>query len=211
MPDTPPTSITASTFQVARRVWATSMVRGALFLVVGVVMYLWTSVALDVMTWLLAVLLWLQAVILLVEAERVRGAGGSGVARYWRIVVAVLAVVAGLAVVVWPDKSVTFVLNLVAVWALVAGLVGAFAAGRAYRDRRPSWAWGLTTSLLWIAFGVLVLVKSIDDLALVALALSVYLVATGIVLLVSGFALHVEERDAAALVIEPGPRPDIPA
>lgn len=204
MPDKDAT-LTVTTFQAARRIWATSLVRGALFLVVGVVMFLWDDVALDLLAWLLAAVLVIQAVILLVEAQRLRSAEKSG--QTWRAVLAVVAVVAAIVVLVWPHRSVTIVLRVIAVWALVAGIIDLAQSWRAYRDRRSQWSWELTTALLWIVFGGLVLVKPLDDLAVVTAVLSVYLVVTGIVLLVSGFALRVEAKDAqrASAAIEAVP------
>src|SRR6478752_4446145 len=45
-PTAPPSAdLSASTYRMARRVWATTVVRGALFLIVGMIMALWPHVA----------------------------------------------------------------------------------------------------------------------------------------------------------------------
>jgi uncharacterized membrane protein HdeD (DUF308 family) len=199
------TSLTTTTFQAARKFWRTSLARGALFLVVGVVMFLWNDAALDVLAWLLAGVLVLQAGILFIETQRMKGAGQDGTT--WRLILAVIAVAAAIAVLVWPNRSVTIVLRIVAVWALVAGGINLARALGAYRARTPSWSWEFAIALLWIVFGGLVLVKPLDDVNAVAAVLSVYLVVTGVVLLVSGFALSVAAKDdkaAAAGVVAPG-------
>ncbi|ROS79050.1 HdeD family acid-resistance protein [Cellulomonas sp. PhB143] len=187
-------SLTQTTIGVARRVWATALVRGVLFLVLGLVMYLWPDVGGSILTWLIAILFALQAIILFVEAGRLRGTDADGAK--WRTALGALAAAAAVAVLLWTEDTFTLILRAVAIWALVAGVMGVISAVRGFRARRPNWDWELTSAVFWVLFGVLVLVKPLDDVGTVITAMSVFLIFTGVVLTVGGYSLQVSAKDA---------------
>jgi uncharacterized membrane protein HdeD (DUF308 family) len=192
----PDTALSTSTLNAAKKVWATAFVRGALFLVIGLVMFFWPGIAVTLTRWLLIVLFTLQAVLFGVEGARQRKEDTD--AQLWRYALAAVAVAVMIALLVWPGSTIKVVLKLVAVWALISGVLGVIAALRRFRARKPAWDWELTTSLLWVIFGLMVLVKSLDNTAVVTAALSVYLTITGVVLLVAAWSLRVYKKDAAA-------------
>ena len=67
------TALSTSTLHVARKFWATGFVRGALFLVIGLLMFFVPDIALNLVKWLLIVLFALQAVLLAVESRTAVG------------------------------------------------------------------------------------------------------------------------------------------
>jgi hypothetical protein len=81
---------------------------------------------------------------------------------------------------------------------LISGVLGIVSAIRRFRDRKPAWDWELTTAVLWLLFGIMVLSKPLDDPVAVTAALSVYLTLTGAVLLIAAWSLKVSKRDADA-------------
>jgi uncharacterized membrane protein HdeD (DUF308 family) len=187
------TNLSSTTFTAARRIWATAFVRGALFLITGLVMFFWPRNAVDVVKWLLVILFALQALLFLVEAVRQSEDDKAG--KLWRYALAVVAVAVAIALLVWPSTTFRVVFKLVAIWALVSGLLGIVSALRRYQARKPAWDWELTTSLLWLIFGIMALFKSLDSLIAVVAALSVYLTITGMVLLVGAWSLRVYKKD----------------
>ncbi|WP_029251866.1 HdeD family acid-resistance protein [Paraoerskovia marina] len=198
-------SLSAHSFDVARRVWATALVRGVLFLVVGLVMYFWPSVGNSLVQWLLVALFALQAVILFIEAARMRPSDTDG--SNWRYVLGGVAAAVALATAIWPESTFTIVLRLVAIWALVAGVIGVVSAARGARAGRPQWDMELTVGLMWSLFGIMVLVKPLDDIQTVTLALSVFLSFSGLLLTVSGFALARQSKSAPAAATAGGHEP----
>lgn len=189
------TALSSSTLNAAKKFWATAFVRGALFLIIGLLMFFWPSTAFNLTKWLLIVLFAMQAILFAVEGSRQNKDDTDG--QLWRYALAVVAVAVAVALLVWPSSTIRVVLKLVAVWALISGVLGVLAALRRFRARKPAWDWELTTSLLWVIFGVMVLVKSLDDPVAVTAALSVYLTVTGVVLLVAAWSLKVYKKDQA--------------
>lgn len=114
----------------------------------------------------------------------------------WRYALGGLAAAVALATAIWPESTFTIVLRLVAIWALVAGVIGVISAIRGARARRPQWDMELTVGLMWTLFGIMVLVKPLDDLHTVTVALAVFLSFSGLLLTVSGFALLKQNKSA---------------
>jgi uncharacterized membrane protein HdeD (DUF308 family) len=190
------TTLSTSTLHAARKLWATGFVRGALFLVIGLLMFFVPDIAFNLVKWLLIVLFALQALLFAVEAGR--QSSDDRVAAIWRYALAVVAIGVAVALLVWPSVTINATLRLVALWALISGVLGIVSAIRRFRDRRPAWDWELTTAVLWLLFGIMVLSKPLEDAVAVTAALSVYLTLTGAVLLIAAWSLRVYKRDAAA-------------
>jgi uncharacterized membrane protein HdeD (DUF308 family) len=200
-------SLTGRTTKIARRIWGLAYLRGALFLLIGVVLFVEPDRGIQWLTWLVAAMAALQGVLFLIEAARERRNGEGGV---WRWFVGGLGVAVGLLLAFWPSASVTFVLRLVGLWALVAGLIGLVGALRARRTREPGWDWELATAALWLVFGVLVLVSPVTGLQTITVLVGLYLVVTGVVILVAAFAQSTAAKDAKAALAGPG-APTTPA
>ncbi|KZM33594.1 HdeD family acid-resistance protein [Oerskovia enterophila] len=193
-------SLTGRTTKIARRLWGLAYLRGILFLVIGVVLFVEPDRGIQWLTWLVAAMAVIQGVLFLIEAGRQRKDGEGGV---WRWVVGGLGIAVGITLAVWPSASVTLVLRLVGIWALVAGLVGLIGALRARRTREPGWDWELATAALWVVFGILVLVSPVTGLQTITVLLGLYLVVTGVVILVAAFAQSTAAKDAKAALAGP--------
>jgi uncharacterized membrane protein HdeD (DUF308 family) len=199
-------SLTGRTTKIARRLWGLAYLRGALFLLIGVVLFVEPDRGIQWLTWLVAAIAAFQGVLFLIEAARERRNGEGGV---WRWFVGGLGVVVGLLLAFWPSASVTFVLRLVGLWALVAGLIGLIGALRGRRTREPGWDWELATAALWLVFGLLVLASPVTGLQTITVLVGLYLVVTGVVILVAAFAQSTATKDAKAALAgttaPPGP------
>jgi uncharacterized membrane protein HdeD (DUF308 family) len=201
--------LSTSTYRMARRILATDLVRGALFLVVGLVMFLWPTSAFGLIKWLMVVLLALQGVLLIVEGANRLGEDAVAGAII-RFVLALVAVVAVLALLIWPGASIKAVLNLIAVWALLSGLIQGYSAFRRHQQEKPGWDWEIAIALLWVLFGAMVLIKPLDNLVAVTIGLSVYLTVTGVVLLVASWSLATRRKRGQGAETLAGPAQPAP-
>ena len=183
---------------MAKRIWAASAVRGVLFLLVGLLMALWPDLALGLIKWLLVILLAGHAAVLAIEGTQRLGDddNAGAVIRY---ALGAVAVVAAIALLVWPGSTIKVVLTLVAIWALVSGALGTAAAVRGRGQGKPSWDWELVIALLSMVFGLVVLVNPLDTLAAVTAGLSVFLTVSGIVLLVAALSVATARKQAQAV------------
>src|SRR5205814_320484 len=76
----------------------------------------------------------------------------------WLIVVSgVLSIIAGIIAFVWPGITAIALFYLIAAWAIVLGLLELFAAIAYSRELENEWAFVLS-GLLWVGFGVMLIV-----------------------------------------------------
>jgi uncharacterized membrane protein HdeD (DUF308 family) len=106
-----------------------------------------------------------------------------------------VSVVAGVMIVAWPQMTGPVLLRVVGVWACIAGAIGVVGALRARRTRAVGWDWQLVNAALWLVLGVVMLARPTTSLATAALLIALYLVMSGLVLLVGGFATSTLLRD----------------
>ncbi|NLF03790.1 MAG: hypothetical protein GX593_02095 [Actinomycetales bacterium] len=182
----------------ARRLWGVSLLRGAVAVVVGAFLLLDAEATFRVLVWLLGALLVVDGIVAAVGALRT-SREEAGAARGWWILLGVLSVAAGVVVMVWPGLTVALFVWVVAVWALVAGVVGTVAALRARSRQDPGWDWRLAIALITLALGVVVVTRT-DALAeTLALIVALYLLASGIVQLVAALSARDRAKALAAV------------
>lgn len=196
----PPVSdyaLISRTARAAQRLWGVSLVRGAVAIAVGVFLLIDAAATFTVLVWLLGALLVVDGLVATVGALR-SPKDEAGAARSWWIVLGALSIVAGVVVMVWPNRTVTLFVWVVAIWALVAGLFGTAGALRARARGDAGWDWRLAIALITLVLGVVVITHT-DVLAeTLALVLAVYLLAGGIVQLVASISLRDQARRLAA-------------
>jgi len=180
---------------MAKRVWATTAVRGTLFLLVGLIMALWPDVAVGLIKWLLVILLVAHATVLAIEGTQRLGDDDTTGA-ILRYALGAVALVAAIALLVWPGSTIKVVLDLVAIWAVISGSLGTVGAVRGRGQGKPTWDWELAVALLTAVFGLMVLIKPLDNLAALTAGLSVFLTVSGIVLLVAAWSTATRRKGA---------------
>jgi uncharacterized membrane protein HdeD (DUF308 family) len=169
------------------------VLRGVLFLIIGVVAVVWPDITVEAFVLLFAIGAFLLAGTELMRAFASWGAGPA----IGRILLALLDVAAGVAALVWPGITALALTLLVAAWAVVAGIVEfglAFSSGRTAGQRAM---WGLS-GLVSLAFGVVLAMR--PDLGALSLA-QVY----GLYSIVAGISTLVLAVNAGAVVRDRAP------
>ena len=102
----------------------------------------------------------------------------------WLVVEGVAGIILGIIAFAWPGETALILLYVVAIWAVVTGVMeiaAAFTVG--------SWLLGLT-GVLSIVFGIILFVHPGAGLLSILWLLGVYGIVFGIVLIVHAFQLH---------------------
>src|SRR5437588_12204737 len=131
--------------------WWLVLLQGVLSVVLGVLALAKPGVTLGVL-----ILLWGLFALLngVVDVFGAIGAAGSHRSWGWHLAGGLVGILAGLAILRWPGLSALFVLYLVAIWALMMGivrLVGAIADHEALPDAWPVALAGLVSGLFGLA------------------------------------------------------------
>ncbi|WP_166355108.1 HdeD family acid-resistance protein [Phytoactinopolyspora limicola] len=180
------TSASGSAVGLLRRFFAFSLLRGAVYVAVGVLLLFEPTSTLTWLIWLFAIVVAVQGVLLLIDGLQRRG-DGTGVWIVW-VTAGALSIVAGVVVAAWPDATGLVLLRLVGVWALVAGIIEVVGALR--RGAEPGREWTLSIGLLTAVFGFVLLVRSNEAVEVISVLIALYLLFTGIVIIMSSLAVR---------------------
>lgn len=167
-----------------RKIWWLPVLRGGVLLVLGLLMLIRPIDSATVLMWIWGVFAVIDGVLSLGMWLGNRKEPGAG----WWALAGIVGIVFGVIAMVWPDKSVTVVFYLIALWILVLGVLAIIASVTLYRARDIGWYWVLTFGLVSFLFGLLVLINPQETLAIVMVLLGLFAFVGGVVLIVSGFA-----------------------
>lgn len=175
------------------RTWYYPLIRGVISVGFGIAALAWPTKTLLVLVIALGVLWFVDGVLSLISVLRSPDAS----ARSFTIGYALLSVVTGLVLVIWPLASGTALVLVAGIWAILGGVLltaSAFAARSV-----PGWGWGLAAGLSLLVLGVLVVVNPGVTAIIFAIWIGVWSIVFGIWLVALAFQLRALGRRAAAL------------
>ena len=130
--------------EVAKGAWIWAVVRGALAIVFGIVALtspITTAIVLAVVIGVFAVV---DGVIDLIDAIRHRGAPGVGL----RVFLGVISLLFGLIILIWPGKTLGFMVVLIAIWSILIGVLQIVANVSIRKDAPGAWIWGAVSGAI---------------------------------------------------------------
>ena len=155
------------------RHWWLVLLQGVLSVVPGILALAWPGVTLGVVLVLWGLFTLLNGV---VDVFAALGAAGSHRSWGWRLAGGLVGILAGLAILRWPGLSALFVLYLVAIWAIMMGIVRLVGAIADHEALPHAWMVALagavsvlfgTAMLAWPGVGLLTLVYLVGSYAIV--------------------------------------------
>ena len=170
----------------ARRYWWLPVLRGVLYIAFGLVAVIWPDVTALAILWVVAIFAIVDGLLEIFDAIRYRASGGTALG----ITFGVLSVAFGIVALVWPGPTVTVFAVIVGIWALLVGIVG-FAASIDLRKVVGSgWAWGVTSAVLTVILGIVLLVWPKGSLVALVWVLGIWAFVLGILLILIGFQVR---------------------
>lgn len=160
---------------LAKQVWYWPVIRGVIAIIFGIVALvspIGTAIALAMIIGIFAVV---DGVVEIVDGIRYRQYGGAGL----RVTIGVITLIFGLVVLIWPDKTTTVLIYLVAIWAI---LVGIFQFVVSYMLRSvpgSGWGWGVFAGLVTFLFGILVIAQPSAGLTTVIWLIGIFALIIG--------------------------------
>ncbi|GAA2131708.1 HdeD family acid-resistance protein [Glycomyces algeriensis] len=138
--------------ELLARNWAWVLVRGAFTIIFGAMAVLWPGITLYV----LIILFGAYAIVdgITAIAMGARRSRGRGVL----IVMGVVGVVAGLIALFWPGISALALLYVIAIWAIISGLVSIVSGFGLSRDAGGRWLF-VISGLAGVVLGILLLIN----------------------------------------------------
>lgn len=184
---------------LARNWWAIAL-RGLLAVLFGVAAFIWPDLTLAALVILWGAYALVDGIFALVGAAR----AAEQRMTWWPFVVeGILGIAVGVLTFIWPGLTALALLYLIAIWAILTGVVEIAAAVRLRRVIRREWLLGLA-GLASIVFGV-ILVASLGTGALaVVWLIGTYALIFGVIMIALGFRLRGARRE---LLGSTGPLP----
>lgn len=162
------------------------MIRGALALLFGILALVWpgaTVVALAVLFGAYAIV---DGVWMLVGAFDRHGGPGH---RLWHVFTAVLGIVGGAAVLLWPQLTALVLAVVIGAWAIATGAGEVWTAWK-LRDRLSHPWLPIAVGGLSVLAGIVLVLWPGPGAIAIATIVGAYAIVAGVVLLIAGWRLH---------------------
>lgn len=171
--------------------WWTLVVRGAIAILFGIVAWVWPELTVTTLTILFGAWLFVDGIFEIISAFANRDRVNS----VWPLVLSgVINIIVGLIVLFWPGLGAIALMYMIAIWAILTGLLAIVAAIELRKRIENEWAIGLT-GVLSIIFGVLVMIFPGDGAVALVWVIGIWAIVIGIGLIAAGFRLK-SWRDA---------------
>jgi uncharacterized membrane protein HdeD (DUF308 family) len=169
---------------LARNWWAL-VLRGVLALLFGLAAFVWPGLTILSLTFVFGFYALLDGIFALVAAWSNRSHE-----RWWVLLLeGLLGIAAGVIAFMSPGITALALLTVIAVWAILTGLMEIIAAIRLRREIENEWWLGLG-GLASVVFGVLLLIWPDSGLVTISWIIGAYAIAFGIMMLMLGFRLQ---------------------
>ena len=135
--------------------WWLLLLRGLVAIAFGVVAFFWPDITLVALTYLFGIYAIVDGVVAIWAAFNALGGAGP---RWWLGLTGVVSILAGLAAFFYTGLTTQVLLAIIAVWAIIIGIVQIWGAIELRRILDDTWLLGLAGALA-IAFGVIMIAK----------------------------------------------------
>jgi uncharacterized membrane protein HdeD (DUF308 family) len=190
----PSNPISAQYAEIAKGAWIWAVVRGVfliLFGIVAMVLPIGTAVVLAVVIGIFAVV---DGIIDLIDAIRHRGASGVGL----RVFLGIVSLLFGIIILVWPGKTLGFMVILIAIWSILIGVLQIVANISIRKEAPGAWVWGVVSGALGVIFGILLLVWPGIGLVTLIWLIGIWAIVFGVALIVLGIQVRKASKAVTA-------------
>ncbi len=181
-----PNPVSAQYAEIARGAWIWAVVRGALAIVFGIIALtspITTAIVLAIVIGVFAVV---DGIVDLIDAIRHRGTAGVGL----RVFLGVVSLLFGIIILVWPGKTIGFMVVLIAIWSILIGVLQIVANVSIRKDAPGAWIWGAVSGALGLIFGIVVLFNLGIGLVALIWLVGIWAIVFGLALIVLGLQVR---------------------
>jgi uncharacterized membrane protein HdeD (DUF308 family) len=170
--------------------WWSMVVRGLIGIALGITTFLWPAITLRVLVLMFAAYAILDGVVAFAGATQARRAREQSGALVLEGVVGLLA---GMITLARPTVTATILVYVIAVWAVLSGIMSISAAVRLRESIQGEWLMAFV-GLLSVAFGIAIAVAPGLGALAIALWIGTYAFISGIALTILGMRLRNRRR-----------------
>ncbi|EOM77349.1 HdeD family acid-resistance protein [Rhodococcus rhodnii] len=180
---------------VTAAAWKIGVVRGVLAVLFGIVALVWPGITVLALVFVFGVYAIVDGVVAIARSVSARGRSGSGWG--WWVALGVVSVIAGVIALVWPGVTAVVLLYIIAIYAMIFGILGAVGAVRLRHVPGSGWGWLLAASVLAVLFGIVLTIAPGAGILGFVVLMGVYAIAFGVLLVVGSLSLRSAARSTA--------------
>lgn len=170
------------------------ILRGILAVLFGLLALLWTGLTLELLVFIFAAYALIDGTLAIIHSF---GASKEG-KKWWVLLLEGLCGIAlGVLVLVWPAMVIMILIYLIAIWALLTGVVEFFVSFAIPWGEWPKWLM-FFAGILSIVLGILMFAYPIATVAVLIWFLGAYCLVFGIMLIAMGFKVYGSRNKVAA-------------
>jgi uncharacterized membrane protein HdeD (DUF308 family) len=170
--------------EASSRHWWVFAIRGIAAILFGVLAFAWPGITLTVLVLLWGAFVLVDGVLAVVSAFRT-----TNDHRWILLLEGIVGIGAGVVTFVWPELTALVLLYIIAVWALVTGVLELFAAYRLRKIIHNEW-WLVLGGIASIAFGILMLAMPAAGAVALVWLIAAYAIVFGLLLIALAVRLH---------------------
>ncbi|ANC30472.1 HdeD family acid-resistance protein [Isoptericola dokdonensis] len=178
--------------RMARRLWYWPVIRGVLAVVFGLLAVFLPDKTPGLLVQVFGAFVIVDGIVSLVDGLRRRGSQAGSV----NTGIGVVAIVFGAVMLFLPGVTLALVLALIAIWAMLFGLLQIFAAFALRSRGGGSWVWSLVSGLLFVALAVVCLVRPSETIEFMSVVVGLFAVAIGVMLVALGLKMRALGKQA---------------
>lgn len=163
------------------------MLRGVVAILFGIVAIVWPEITVLSLALLFGIYTLLDGITSLMMGI------GQDTDRMYLITLGILGVLAGVLALVWPRITVIVLLVIIAVWAIVAGVMQIAAAIRLRKVIHNEWFLALS-GVVSLVLGLLLIVQPAEGAIALVIAIATFAIVWGVILVVLGFRVRTLAR-----------------
>ena len=182
----PSNPISAEYAKIAKGAWIWAVVRGALLIVFGIVAMVAPVGTATVLAILIGIFAIVDGIVDLIDAIRHRGTSGVGL----RVFLGIVSLLFGIVILVWPGKTLAFMVILIAIWSILIGALQIISNIGIRNEAPGAWVWGVVAGAIGVIFGILVLVWPGIGLVSLIWLIGIWAIVFGIALIVLGLQVR---------------------
>ena len=177
---------------LSRHWWAVAL-RGVAAIVFGVLALVWPGITVFALVIVFGAYALVDGAFTLAAAFGNRDGGRTRGSRAWLLARGIAGILTGIIAAVWPGITALALLWVIALWAMVTGVLDIVAAFQLRKEMRREWLLALSGALS-VLFGVLLVVWPAAGVLTLIVLIGIAAIAFGITLLMLGLRLRRERR-----------------
>ena len=135
-----------------------------------------------------------DGIIDLIDAIRHRGTPGVGL----RVFLGIVSLLFGIIILVWPGKTLGFMVILIAIWAILIGALQIIANVGIRKEAPGAWVWGVVAGAIGLIFGIVVLFNLGIGLVALIWLIGIWAIIFGVALIVLGLQVRKAAKTVTA-------------